>query len=298
MRCDCGASIPPDPALATHVKAATSYDTCIYRCSCGRGYSNNRIPSQRTCITREPNLNVPAEVVDGLDGVLKHSLNVTARTSKRNKFCFSTSEDAVTWTIFSWLAEAKALRLVPAAAGLPVPTDSAQLLLWGVPRLDGHALAEDLAAICDKLGENPKRRSEPDVILAWPSMLVFVEVKYRSPNDRQRNSRKFDRYLKRHDLFARPPEEVAGSGYYELVRNWTIGNELAERSNRSSFALLNLGPARLARQSPGLPELFSATPTQTFITLSWSSLIEAIRATQPFPAWLDAYISKRELETD
>jgi hypothetical protein len=255
------------------------------------------LPANRTCIVREPVLNVPQQVAAGLEDTLRRSVNVANQLSKRQKFCFSTSEDAVTWTIFSWLVEAEALDLVPAAAGLGMPPGRAELLLWGCPQRSGHELADDLKAVCDELGENPERRSEPDVILAWPNTLIFVEVKYRAPNDRRPGYGNFDRYLKRNGVFAKSPEEVAAAGYYELVRNWRIGTELAERTKRPVFLLLNLGPVRLARRDAGLAELFATTPTRTFSPLSWSALIQTMRKARPLPDWLDAYIAERELES-
>jgi hypothetical protein len=67
---------------------------------------------------RHPERNVPNEVSGGLNEVLGNALNVRNQTAKRDKFCFSSSEDAVTWTIFRGLEDAHALALVPAAAGL------------------------------------------------------------------------------------------------------------------------------------------------------------------------------------
>jgi hypothetical protein len=113
MPCACGRTIQPDPPFVEAVWSATSYATCVYRCSCGRGYSNAAKPAGRTCITDTPERNVPAQVTDGLEDVLRASLNVRNRTAKRAKFCFATSEDAVTWTVFRWLADADALALLP-----------------------------------------------------------------------------------------------------------------------------------------------------------------------------------------
>src|SRR5438045_3089093 len=60
MTCACGETIVPRrPAGRT--RAATSYETCLFQCVCGRGYSNSRDPAARTCIWRSPELNVPPE---------------------------------------------------------------------------------------------------------------------------------------------------------------------------------------------------------------------------------------------
>jgi hypothetical protein len=166
MQCACGRTIEPDPPEVDAVWSATSYARCIYRCQCGRGYSNAAIAANRTCITDRPDRNVPAEVAGGLSDVLGAALNVLNRSTKHDKFCFDTSEDAVTWTIFRWLAAGDALAIVPAAAGLPRTHGPATLLVWGVPvpaDRPGDQLRDALTDICDELGENPNRRSEPDV---------------------------------------------------------------------------------------------------------------------------------------
>jgi hypothetical protein len=54
-----------------------------------------------TIIFRDHLDNVPAAVRSGAFRALSCSLNVRNRGSKREKFRFSTSEDAVTWTVFS-----------------------------------------------------------------------------------------------------------------------------------------------------------------------------------------------------
>lgn len=91
------------PSRRGRVPTATSYEACLYRCSCGRGYSNATRVESRTCIVCSPELNVPAAIRDGLEDVLDASPNTRNLEAKNAKFCFSTSEDAVTWTVFRWL---------------------------------------------------------------------------------------------------------------------------------------------------------------------------------------------------
>ena len=299
MVCACGRTIAPEPPYVEKVWSATSYATCVYQCVCGRGYSNAASEAGRTCITETPERNVPNEVSGGLNEVLGKALNVRNRTAKRDKFCFSSSEDAVTWTIFRWLEDSHALALVPAAAGLAEPSGEAEILLWGAPSRSGRPRAEalrgELIAVADELGEDPDRRSEPDVIISWPGLLLFVEVKYQAPNDVKPDYGNFVRYTDRAELFAVTPEAVATSGYYELVRNWRLGVGLAERLG-SPFALVNLGPRRLAARTPDLAGTFSTTPARTFGSLSWEALLTTAAQLEQ-QQWLDDFIHARQLDS-
>lgn len=87
--------------------AARSFTQCLRRCEpCGIGFSNGSTP---TLIWREPERNVPPEVHEGLHATLANALNARKRPEKLVEFGFSTSEDAVTWTVFTALRKAHLL---------------------------------------------------------------------------------------------------------------------------------------------------------------------------------------------
>ena len=66
-------------------------------------------------------------------------------------------------------------------------------------------MAASTVKVSDDVGEQPRSRSEPDVILVWPDLIAFVEVKLDSP----RRARSFptykgwDTYLPSPGLFAK-----------------------------------------------------------------------------------------------
>src|SRR5438105_1340118 len=103
MRCrECSALIEPNLTVLERLggrRTAFSREDCIYRCSCGTAYSNAANEGARVLITARPELNVPEQVRPGLESALKRAVNTVNRTNKREKFCFETSEDAVTWTV-------------------------------------------------------------------------------------------------------------------------------------------------------------------------------------------------------
>jgi hypothetical protein len=287
--CVCGKTIRPDTTIAA--KAPSSIADCMYRCVCGVAYSNARDPSERTLIWPTPEQNVPDEVAFGPGEALDRAVNVRNRKMKRWKFAFETSEDAVTWTIVRGLA---AIGRLGAVSG---GDDPEVVLLWGAPVVGGTVasdIAEELATVCEELGERPNAYSEPDVVLVWPDRIVVLEAKYRSPNDVNPGHKGFPLYLDVPDLFAVDPTAVTAAGFYELTRNWRIGADLAKRLSRE-FTLLNIGRKEAAGSAAQFSALLAQTPGRRFGFLTWAELLDRAAQVAPLPAWLDDYAGERGL---
>ena len=294
MQCRaCQRVIKPNASLAASLGrrlAIASHDDCIYRCECGASYSNARKEDERELIAASPEQNVPRQVRPGLVEALGQALDRRSRRKKRMQFCFETADDAVTWTVVRGLEQQGRLdALVAPQRPLGEPT----LLIWGVPisGARGAETASVLAEVCHSLGDSVSSLTEPDVIVVWQDLLVLVEAKFQSANERRPNGRGFEHYLDRPDLFAVSPEEVAADGYYELTRNWRIGTELAERLRVPGFLLLNLGPPEKIEVDADLfGALVARSVEHDFASCSWSDVLEAA---QPIEAWLDRYASER-----
>jgi hypothetical protein len=294
MQCRaCQRMVKPDASLAASLgKRLTvhSRDDCIYRCECGAAYSNARSEAGRELIVARPELNVPKEVRPGLVDVLGQALNRRGRRGKLIKFCFESSEDAVTWTVIRGLEQQGRLDALVAPQR---PLDEPALLIWGVP-VSGNRGAETASAlveVCRSLGESASSFTEPDAVVAWQDMLVLVEAKFQSGNERRPNFYGFERYLDRPELYAVSPEEVAADGYYELTRNWRIGAALAESLGIPAFLLLNLGPPEKIEVDADLfGTLVARSAAHDFASCSWSDILEAA---QPVEPWLDRYASER-----
>jgi hypothetical protein len=230
-------------------------------------YSNSSTtPAARIRITREPALNVPEQVRDGLDAALDGAATVGNRPSKRQKFCSYNSEDAVSWTIVHGLLQAGRVGALVGDLGLGAP---GAVLTWGHPIAgDGVDLAARLTEVSDQLGEHPQWRSEPDIILHWPNVLVVIEAKHGSANDAQPNHPAYSTYLKRLELFA-PGAAVAEEGSYQLTRNWVIGTELAEDLD-VPLLLVNLGPAETSESAASFAALLAQTPGRSFAHRTWA----------------------------
>jgi len=220
---------------------------------------------------------------------LNNALNIPNRPRKVFRFGFQTSEDALTWTVFTYLARTGQLGEVFHALGvLKVIAPSATLLLWGEPfpleSERGRSIRRLLITICDHLGENSQSRSEPDVILDFgPAGLVVIEVKYLSENDKKPYGSRYDKYVQGTDCF-RDAESIGRSELYELTRNWRIGCQLAEGR---PFTLVNL---ITGSKEPSCSRVFreglNTTPTRQFLTRSWPQLTSATSMTE----WILKYL--------
>ena len=275
--------------------AASSFATCARRCeACGVGFSNGL--ANPTVIYRDPLQNTPWQARDGALRALGESINIRSRGSKIHRFGFETSEDALTWTMFSYLAsEPLLMDRVLNHFGVTDSLDGKPaVLLWGSPvgrAPEGANTRERLIHVSDSLGENPASRSEPDVLVDLGSAgLVVIEVKYRSANDNKSDTGAFDRYLD--ERFFLDAAAVKATGMYELARNWRIGSELAQGR---PFTLVNLVLAPTLNADRNRLERFSSalrTGEQAqFTVIEWSTLIEAVG--RLMPPWLTEYLDQR-----
>lgn len=278
-------------------RAATSYATCLYECrNCATRYSNARDPERRTAFVARPTDNIPAEIGAGLLDVLDRAMNDSNRSNKREKFCAETSEDAITWTVFRWLHQSGYAALVPELCGSGLADSAPSLVLWGAPA--GGAEAEPVrnryVQVSDEFGEDPRRRTEIDVLVAWDDLLVAIEVKYLSRNDRKPGrAGRVARYVES-GHFTADADAVDGLGFYELVRNWALGAALAEALGRR-FLLVNLGPEDLRPDMELLRRQLSESPERRAAFLSWPDLVTGIVGTGAAPEWLTDYLRQREL---
>lgn len=288
----CNTIIDASPQTRRRV---SRYEDCVFRCpneSCAAAYSNAKSEANRRLIYPRPELNVPAEVRDRLSETLASSLNLVNRSSKRAKFAFETSEDAVTWTCFRYLQKTNQLNAV---SGQDI--SSPQLLLWGAPcsTLDRNheclLLIDELKDVLEGVGERKDRLTEPDVILFDSRSIIIIEAKHRSRNDLKRHYKNFDRYLKVGSrFFKKSPDDVAATGYYELTRNWVAGNLLAER-RKVRFTLINLAPGSCRRSAADFAEMLKEQTDTAFSFLSWKELL--LRLSTPMDDWFGNYVKSR-----
>jgi hypothetical protein len=285
------------------ISMATQFDNCLRRCEpCGIGASNAANPKAVTYIHRDPLENIPIASRQGASEALGQAFNVRSRGSKRRRFGFSTSEDAVTWVVFTYLLRSGQLLAALRRAGLiaeGTSTTEPTLLLWGAP-VDNCARGTDirkqLSDLCVSLQEDPNSFSEPDVIVdLGEGGLIFIEVKHLSGNDSQPAKHSgWSKYGSAGGLAWRI-EDVKTSGCYELARNWCLLKSLA--ADRPA-TLANLGPAKLFLGPEGarLDRFVAALGTDErshFMKVTWSHLLG--KGLIDVPDWFNEFCRGRGL---
>ena len=171
------------------VPVARQFGDCLRRCeTCGIGASNAAVGA--TYIYHEPLENIPVESREGAREALDQALNKRNRKSKLVRFGYSTSEDAVTWVVFTELLRSGQLLSALRQVGViseETMTALPTLLLWGAPvprSARGALIQRELGDACGGLQEDEDSFSEPDVIIDLADAgLLIIEVKHRSDND-------------------------------------------------------------------------------------------------------------------
>jgi hypothetical protein len=271
---------------------------------------------------------VPEQVRTGVLATIDHALNELNRSSKRIKFGYSSSEDAVTWTVFQAIGGAQCLELVVQRALGKAPHGSVKMLLWGVEQAASPVCESELRkriiAVLSKLGESAEALSEPDVVLATDIGWLIIEAKYLSGNDyADPNDARWDLYLDSPAF--REPDRIRKSRLYELARNWRLAWELGTATVRpinslppstgqekashdrpindlkvpaypSSHALAILCRPTLFRRDQASLEEFekglNLVEGGRFLKWSWADVVSVI-AHQP--EWFRRYLAKRHL---
>ena len=273
---------------------ATSFSVCLRRCrKCGIGYSNAKVnPTEIYCNFLD---NLPKQVHCDLDRVLAHSLNIKNRRSKRARIGFSTSEDAVTWAVFSFLVRDRpeALRLL-GKRWLSREVDPT-VLFWGVPvpeNIVGSEIRERIISVSDRLGEIRDQRSEPDLVLDYGNYgLIVIEAKLQPKNDMTDRIDKFDRYVQYTNAFGNAAE-AKETKLYQLARNWRLAWDLAEGR---PLRMVNLAPEKLFTQNRSLDRFENSlvrSDKAVFLRETWNSILsKVISSLGGVPPWLHAWLT-------
>jgi hypothetical protein len=283
--------------------AAACFADCIRQCLvCRIGASNTVDTNAVTFIYANPIESIPSASREGAAETLANALNIHNQPSKWMKFGFvPTSEDAVTWVVFTYLQRAGKLLGTLRRLGLSPENNhtAPTLLLWGVPiddRIRGEPIREQLSELCACLGEKAVSFSEPDVIIDLAEDgLIFIEVKYRSGNDfKDKNYPGWKKYLSTSAL-AWNASEVQASGCYELARNWCLLNGLAAGRRAT---LLNLGPPSLSSGEAGKQldrfiGSLNANERCSFRKLTWSEFLGG--DANDAPKWFADFCRERRL---
>ena len=212
-------------------------------------------------------------------------LDSILRGKRESRMGHEHSEDAITWNVFRFFERhgclAPAMRTI-----CPCPDDEPLTVFWTT-----HAGCrwEPYLRCSDQIPERALARSESDLIFLWErKLLVVVEAKFRPPNrsdpkKRDGESRKAEPYIKRASRYLswEGAEEAVRDGWYELLRNWSLGIELKVTLGCETFVLVNLLRKRHEKEHGENPRRDFAelacvlSPNCRFMVAYWEDLIAA-----------------------
>jgi hypothetical protein len=282
---DCGEFIFP---INGTTKTTNSYNDCLRRCEkCEIGFSNSK--NNPTVIYKNYSHNVPELLRQDLDFSLNHSVNEMNRKNKKNKFGFSTSEDALTWSFFKYFVVKNKLSELLEILNIESKHSTFDIYLWGTNICeinDDSNFIDKVIAVSDSFNEDSFKRTEPDVIIKLRDKLVFIEVKYLSSNELKTDKEKFEKYL----IPGVAEKEVIESEHYELFRNWAFASKL---SNGDDFELINLAPQRLFsdKNRNKLIQFENSLKSAkgNFRKLSWEEILEKVNDSEN-ELWFKKYL--------
>jgi hypothetical protein len=270
------------------------YYDCLRRCeNCGIGFSNSN--KKPTIIYKNPFENIPKYLHSNLEVTIKNSFNIRNRKNKWNRIGFNTSEDALTWSFFKYLENYNYLITVFGNL-LNIKFDDAKIYYWGYYDNKNELIISELLNASDYYGENTISRTEPDIIILFnKKILIFIEVKYLSANTKIPKNKiyKIDQYLRQSKEYYIDRKTVKDCGYYELIRNWSIGCKIREKMKYPKFYLLNICPKRIfSRDNTSLTE-FSMNLKNKNCIFSRHSFEELYTLIPQKEKWFMRYFSEK-----
>lgn len=284
----CGEFIFPKNEIK---KTTNSYNDCLRRCEkCEIGISNSN--NNPTVIYKNYIENVPELLRQDLDFSLNHSINEMNRQNKKNKFGFSTSEDALTWSFFKYFVIKNKFSELLRILNIEGNCATFDIYLWGTNIWkinDDSNFIDKFIAVSDSFNEDSAKRTEPDVIVKLKDKLVFIEVKYLSSNELKTDTEKFRKYL----VSEVSEKEVIESEHYELLRNWAFASKL---SNGDNFELINLAPKKLfSDKNRNKLTQFENSLKSTkgnFRKLSWEEILGKVN-NEEYELWFKKYLDRK-----
>jgi hypothetical protein len=208
------------------------------------------------------------------------------RVKRESRMARDNSEDAVTWNFFRSLEKANALGLFAgrflggAAAGQP------RVAYWTCCP-DTFARWKPLVRAASAFGEQPRRYSEPDLVLLSEDLLAFVEAKLGSgnattpsnPNDPKSYETGYGEWFRSVFREGASFRSVAVEArLYELMRLWLIGTRVAYESDRR-FVLVSLVRSGAAKEAD-IEDRFGPFITQSdhrrFLRLTWEQVLSGL----------------------
>lgn len=210
---------------------------------------------------------------------------------KVESFNHDNSEDAVTWNVFRYLENQSLFsNFLSSIAGYNVKNP--ETIFWLYCKSEEHVWSRLIDART-AFETNPKKGSEPDIIVLAENALFFIEAKLTATNETTPSSSKLQEVQKKYEsgannwysnVFASSFQRVAVEDKkYELLRFWLLGSWIASNL-KTNFFLINLVPSK--RESDievafrkHIIEDHTANQKRAFLRITWEDIYNFILST-------------------
>jgi hypothetical protein len=257
---------------------ASSYLECRRHCpTCGIGLSNARdLPTFARCDWKS-GLWERASAAR-LEAACRARLHGSAFEGKLKVMQWERSEDLLTWNVFEHLERTGQLTAFVASVtgALAVEVPSIAYWGWNDPLPPVREQAEAVLREC--FDEQPGRMSEPDLMVVSGKRLIIVEAKFDSaaPNEDKLHGK----YVAASAGAFTSVAKDARPSAYQLVRNWALGYNLAQRHGYE-FWLIYLVRDPEARETEAEFRPLVTRP-DSFKRVTWEGLARAAPSLVPF----------------
>jgi hypothetical protein len=219
------------------------------------------------------------------DLLFKQICNVKRETKR---FARDNSEDTVTWNVFRYLEKEKLLQnFLSELAGFSVGYP--EVIYWSYSQSERKVWSK-LQEARENFETNPKKSSEPDLIICTHNALFFIEAKLTASNNtiststdsevREKYENGENRWYQ--NVFCSDFKAIAVTNKkYELLRFWLLGSKIAQFLGLHFF-LVNLV---LDKKEQDIEAIFRKhiieTPQRTFLRTTWENVYSYIIETKP-----------------
>ena len=216
------------------------------------------------------------------------------KVKRESRITRDNSEDAVTWNVFRFLERNNLIeKTLNSIIGITLK--SSEIIYWSYSQKEEYIWSE-LDKARKEFEINPKKGSEPDIIIKTSNTLLFIEAKLTANNNTRCKSKKPEVQEKYESGGGNWFSKVFKSNYEtvarnkcELMRFWLLGTWIAKRLDLD-FYLVNLV---LSKREKDIETIFKRyiyeTQRRRFIRISWEDIYYQIR---------DSNLSKIDIDKD
>lgn len=203
------------------------------------------------------------------------------KVKREGRFQRDNSEDALTWNVFRFL-EKNGLLTDYVQQVYNVDILNPRLIYWSYSQEEKTTFSL-LSNARENFEKNPKKGSEPDIIILADNYLLIIEAKLNALNNTIGKESSSHKYINGVDKWW---DEVFKSDFntiaieqkkYELVRFWLLGTWMAKEL-KVDFQLINLVPSKKELK---IENIFCShikeTDQRTFKRTTWEDIYKFIK---------------------